>query len=145
MKCRLATSRAQSGTKNNRARLVSLAGNRVTSLWREASCCFHELVIQRIRRLTKINYFLCFVSSYGDLTHLSQPFETELLVNYQSINLTRSFLKTNYCRIYSNNVKAYFPSGEQTTLALNLNRHVIVLYLVFTSFISASFTGHPSS
>ena len=23
--------------------------NRVTSLWREASCCFHELVFQRIR------------------------------------------------------------------------------------------------
>ena len=47
--------------------------NRVTSLWREASCCFpHELVFQRIRRLTKMNYFLCFVSSYDDLTHLSQ-------------------------------------------------------------------------
>ena len=46
--------------------------NRVTSLWREASCCFHELVFQRIRRLMKMNYFLCFVSSYDDLTHLPQ-------------------------------------------------------------------------
>ena len=47
--------------------------NRVTSLWREASCCFHELVFQRIRRLMKMNYILCLVSSYDDSTHLSQP------------------------------------------------------------------------
>ena len=47
--------------------------NRMTLLWREASGCFHELVFQRIRRLTKMNYFLRFVSSCDDLTHLSLP------------------------------------------------------------------------
>ena len=51
-------------------RLQEIESSDVT--WREASCYFHELVFQRIRRLKK-NYFLCFVNSSGDLTHLSQP------------------------------------------------------------------------
>ena len=89
---RLATSRAQSGRKRNRAQsargsarseareasttcFACRKSNRVTSLWREASGCFHELMFQLIRRLTKINYFLRFVSSCDNRTgRLKRPY-----------------------------------------------------------------------
>ena len=43
------------------------------SLARSFRSCFYELVFQRIRRLTKMNYFLHFASFCDDLTHLSLP------------------------------------------------------------------------